>query len=111
MGQREFLQGLDDEIVDDFENAGMSDSATYTPSTGGKAIPCRVLVHRGIALTGADGQAMNVSVAITAFATDIGNAKPNPGSRFAIGTEVFTVDSLAVESDESRHVCIVKVGN
>lgn len=110
MGQREFLRELDESILDDIADAGLSDVGTYTPSTGGTPIEdCRLLVDRAVTLTGAQGQVINDAIVITCFAADVGNA-PAPGARYRIGDEVFTVDSLN-NKDESRYVCVVKPGN
>lgn len=108
MGQREFLREFDDEIVGALEDAGLGDVGTYTPQSGGPSIACRVLIDRGVTLVGAEGQAINDAIVITAFADEIG-AAPTSGARFRIGAETFTVDALS-NKDESRYVCVVKSG-
>jgi hypothetical protein len=90
------------EINDVFANAlrdifgsAVADDTVYTP-LGGAGIACRVLIERNVLLqpSGMDAQVVEQGTTIEAILADVG-AEPNRGDTFAIGTETFTVQSIA----------------
>ena len=55
MSQIAFMKDMDAAIIGAFLDAGMADTATYTPPGGGAGVACNVLVDRNLVQYGADG--------------------------------------------------------
>lgn len=108
MTQLAGLRDLDARILVVTKRARQSDLATYT-GTGSPIANCDVYVNRGVQLANADNSAvLNDQITIEAFRAQILEI-PRHGATFVIGSETFTVDRVS-NKDESRVVCIVKVG-
>lgn len=99
---------MDAELRAAFVDAGAADAGTYTPP-GGSPVACSMLVDRGLSLIAVDQSSINANqTTITLFLEEIGQ-RPAKGGVIQIGSEIFTIDRLDT-IDESRAVCVVKVG-
>lgn len=92
-----------------FVDAGMADRAEYRASpTATPVVDCVVLVDRGMQDVGDQARAKNPLITITAFRDQIGGVPAVNAASFAVGAESFLVVGIADNSDESRHVCVVR---
>ncbi len=102
------LQAFDADILAHLPGEIEVVPATLHSADGTHHWPCRILVDRGTTLNGFQGQVITNQITITAFLSEIAQP-PDIGARFDVGTEVFTVDSMAA-ADDNVIVCVVKVG-
>ncbi|MEN6375585.1 MAG: hypothetical protein ABFD75_12525 [Smithella sp.] len=82
------------QAVADIFNSAVGADATFTPA-GGVAIPCRVLLDRSVLMqpTSMQAQVWERGTTIEAQLAEIIN-EPDRGDTFAIGAEIFTVQSI-----------------
>ncbi|MBN8740731.1 MAG: hypothetical protein BGP24_14625 [Lysobacterales bacterium 69-70] len=104
-----FLAEFDALAREAFADAGMADRAEYRASPSATPVPdCIVLVDRGMQDVGDAATVKNPLITITAFRDQIGSAPVVNQASFEIGVERFVVVGIADNSDESRHVCVVR---
>lgn len=117
MSQREFLREFDADAASAFMDSGIADHAIYKPNVPGSApiVGVSVLVDRAVAYQDFSAGIQSVVTVLTAFRSEIGESNPPNGSTFALvddnGTptgEVFSVDRVNEQSDESRVVMTVR---
>jgi len=87
---------FDTAIRDIFNDESCGVDAVYTPVDGVALPAIRVLIDRNVLLqpSGMDAQVVEVGTTIEAILEDL-PAEPNRGDKFGIGTETFTVQSIA----------------
>lgn len=106
MSQSAALRALDADIAAAFLDAGMADTATYTPPGGGIALPCTVMIDVAVQYYGeGHGQVVGTRDLVTLFLADV----PNPlrgGTVVADGKVYKLDDEDARDQSMSRWVVI-----
>lgn len=95
MSQRAFLQGFDAAAFGAFRDAGLGDAALYTAPGTDAAVPCTVLVDRGLREFGDDGAPVTTRFVQVTF--QLAEVSPGRGARVVIDGETFVLDG-----DEDR---------
>lgn len=109
-----FLAAFDALARDAFADAGSAErdrpgyEVRYIPTPGATPVPCAVYVDRGMQDVGDQARAKNPLITITAFRDQIGGVPAVNAAVFVVGAERFMVVGIADNSDESRHVCVVR---
>lgn len=99
MSQKDFLRQFDQSAIGSFMAAGMADSATYTPKTGGVVVPCDVMVDRGVQQWGDDPMPVaagdvTVSFQRTQVVPEKGGAIVVDGDTYRLTDKLFDDGSL-----------------
>lgn len=102
-----FLARFDALARQSFARAGVADAATFKLTPASDPVACTVYVDRGMQDVGDQAVTKNALVTIKAFRDQIQEPRIRQ-SVFTVGSETFTVDALADNSDESMIVCIVR---
>lgn len=95
MSQRDFLQDFDARAFGAFRSAGLGDPALYTALGADVAVPCTVLVDRGLREFGDDGAPVATRLVRVIF--QLAEVSPVRGGRVVIDGETFVLDG-----DEDR---------
>lgn len=109
-----FLSEFDALARDAFADAGSAErdrpgnAVRYIPAPGADPVPCTLYVDRGMQDVGDAARVKNPLITITAFRDQIGGVPTVNAAAFVVGAERFTVVGIADNSDESRHVCVVR---
>lgn len=109
MSQREWMREFDADAASAFRDAGVADLGTYKPCAPGSTpiVDVSVLLDRSAAYQDTQSGIVSTVTQITAFRSEIGESNPAKGSTFTIGSEVFVVDRVETQTDESRVVMTV----
>lgn len=102
------MLGMDARMRSLFKATGWADDAVFR-SNGVNVPNCTVLIDRGVQLIGDQTQVSNNHITLTCYPVQTGKL-PQRGDTFAIGSEVFCIDSPPIEQDESAAVFVVTEG-
>jgi len=107
MSQRDFLRAFDASAFAAFRDAGVADDALYMPPGGGAAVPCVVLVDRGLREFGDDGA--SVATRYVRIEFQLAEVQPTRGGKVIVDGETFVLDADE-DKDESASRWVVVRG-